>query len=105
MRIYKHKELDAKFYEIVGKAKQMWASYCRQNYAEFGDSGSCVLGAGISIHCIPSRCRKAQPLMIISSNEVAQCQGSLNWERHHEKVVEYLISKGIDAYYTWGNLD
>lgn len=94
-----------KFKDAVAVAKDMWMKSCIKHYEAHGDSGSCVLGAGIYIYLIPLRCRKPQKYFIISAYDVACSQGSTNWEYGRKEVLDYLTAQGIDAHYSWGSMD
>ncbi len=103
--MYKDKDFSPEFNETILKAKNMWIESCKKNFEQFGDQGSCVCGAGIVIDYIAPRCRIAKDKMIISSRDVMQCQGSLNWERGQNEVVKFLNDNGIKASFRWGWLD
>lgn len=105
MKAYREKDFTPEFNHAIAEAKDMWRVICKENFADIGDVGSCVVGAGIEINYIPKGCRKARRKQIISSHDVAQCQGSINWEHGHEKVVDFLKFKGIDCAFNWGRMD
>ena len=106
LKIYKEAELNApEFRAVVAKAKAMWEESCKVHFAEFGDTGSCVLGAGIYCLVVPKGKRKAGKLQIISADSVAQAQGSANWESGRMEVLEFLRANGISCGYEWGYMD
>lgn len=105
MTIYTPKDVDGNFLNIVTQAKDMWKKICEENFVKYGDEGSCVVGAGISIYFIPPRCRNYRRSYIIRADDVTNCQGSLSWERDIEKVIEYLKNNGIDCHYNGGRMD
>jgi hypothetical protein len=93
------------FTAAVEAAKGIWKKSCEAHFAKHGDSGTCVMGAGIYIDLIPRRCRKPQKYFIIRANEVSCCQGSTNWEYGRQEVLDYLKAHGIEARYEWGIVD
>lgn len=105
MIIYKDKDFTYEFNKIVEQAKSLWKEICKDNFEKYGDEGSCVLGAGIEIKYLPKKCRKYRHKFIIEENEVSKCQGSLNWERRIEEVLEFLKKNNIEAHYNSGYLD
>lgn len=105
MKTYKLKDIDDSFKEVIFRAEKLWSSICKENFDKDGDSGSCVLGAGIYINFLPKGCRKPRAMTIINSSDVSCCQGSLNWERGKDKVLKYLLDYGIEAGYDWGRMD
>lgn len=105
MKTYKNKDLDNSFIKTIEAAKQLWKSSCEENYKKYGDEGSCVIGAGICIYFIPPKCRNPTVRQIISSNEVSCAQGSLNWERGLDEVIEFLSKNWIEAKYIPGYMD
>lgn len=96
---------DPKFKRIVQDAKTMWKAKCESNFQEFGDSGSCVVGAGIYVYYLGKGKRKAEKRMLINAVSVSCCQGSLNWERGHEEIVSYLKENGIETRFEYGQMD
>lgn len=105
MKIYREKDLTKEFFETVEQAKILWREICRRNFEQYGDTGSCVAGAGISIQFLPPRCRRPKRKQIINQNDVSACQGSLNWEKGREMVLELFANAGIDVSYDWGRMD
>jgi hypothetical protein len=105
MHIYKQQDMTDQFKETIFRAKKMWMAICKENFEKDGDKGSCVLGAGITIMLLLPKCRKPRRTMIIASNEVAQCQGSANWEKGNQQVLSFLSKNGIEAAYECGNMD
>jgi hypothetical protein len=105
MKTYKQKDINDNFKNIVNIAKQKWIQICKDNLEKYGDEGSCVIGAAIKILFIPKGCRKSRYSTIISSDEVSQCQGSLNWERGVEEIIQYLKENNIDSIYSYGRID
>jgi len=91
--------------EVIAAARVMWKKSAEAYYNEKGDVGSCVLGSGITVDVVPPRCRKPRKMMLISSHEVARCQGSLHWEHNVGLVVDYLRANGVDAKFDWGRMD
>jgi len=89
----------------IEEAKKVWEARCDQYMRQHGDSGTCVLGAGIAIRFRPPRCRSYRLKTIISASEVCNAQGSLVWEDSRKEVQDLLKSKGIDTIYEWGNMD
>lgn len=94
-----------KFKGIVQDAKTLWKAKCESNFQEFGDSGSCVVGAGIYVYYLGKGKRKAEKRMIISASKVSCCQGSLNWEHGQEEIVSFLKENGIEAKFEYGQMD
>lgn len=101
----RERDLPANLNEVVGAAREMWIESAKKEFEKDGDYGSCILGDGICIDVIPKGKRKPVQKMLISAREVAQCQGSIHYERGQSAVVEYLKSQGIDAYYESGWMD
>lgn len=91
--------------DVIAKAKELWAEICERNFAEFGDEGSCVIGAGIVVDYCGPRCRTAKDYMIIRAGEVSRAQGSLNWEHGKNEVLAFLKQNGVDARYDCGRMD
>ena len=104
--VYKLSDLETPpFKEIIADATEIWRNSCKLNFALEGDRGSCVLGAGIYVMATAPRQRKARKHFIIEAIDVAQAQGSLNWERGKDSVLNYLRERGINARYDWGFSD
>lgn len=95
----------AQFQSVVGKAKEMWANACKAAFPRFGDCGSCVCGAGISIDFIAPRCTVAKPKIIITAASVSPAQGCGAFEPYAQPVLDYLRANGIDAHYEYGKMD
>ena len=102
--VYQDSDLP-KLQNAIDCAKTLWRDRCQTYMNKNGDTGSCVMGAGIKIDYLAPRCRNRRNLMIISASEVCNAQGSLVWEDSVKEVVEYLKSKGIEAYYASGIMD
>lgn len=103
-----YQEIDTnseRFKSIVQEATTLWKAKCESNYAEHGDNGSCVLGAGIYVYFIPKGHRKEEKRMIICASDVSCCQGSLNWEIGINDILSYLKENGIDAKFEYGTMD
>lgn len=105
MKTYEEKDFDEHFKKTIKQAKDLWQGICKENFKKYGDIGSCVIGAGIEINYRKPRCRKASKKQIISSREVACCQGSLNWETGVKKVLNFLKQNEIDATLNYGMMD
>jgi len=91
--------------QVVWDAKILWQSICRKNFEKYGDEGSCVLGSGIAVYAMPLKGKTEKKIMLIDSNIASCCQGSLNWERGIEEVLELFKKNGIDAFYESGHMD
>lgn len=105
-KTYRPAEIETpKFIAAVESAKEIWKRSCEAHFKQHGDSGTCVMGAGIYIDLIPLRCRKPQKYFIIRAHEVSCCQGSTNWESGRQEVLDYLKAQGIEAHYEWGIMD
>lgn len=104
-KVYQDGDFVGAFNASVKKAREMWLVSCIENFKNDGDNGTCVLGAGIQIWYLASKCRKPSKMMLISANSVSQCQGSTNWEKGREAVLSSLRADGIDCQYAWGNAD
>lgn len=77
---------------------QRWTELCKANFAKYGDEGSCVLGAGVTIGYSRHN--------IVDAFDVAQCQGSMNWERGLKPLLAELSAKyGVDLKYNPGMMD
>ncbi len=103
--VYRDADFTEQFKATIKEARDMWEASCIQNFKDDGDNGSCVLGAGIYVMHIAPRCRTPKKLTIISASSVAHAQGSVNWEKGREKIIDFLKEKGIDVGYDWGTLD
>lgn len=103
-KIYKAKELE-KFTIIVAQGKRRWAELCEREYQSNGDQGTCVLGAGIAVYCIPPRCRKPIEKILIHAHDVSRAQGSVTWEKSVYGIIDELRAKGLDCYYAQGRMD
>jgi hypothetical protein len=104
MKTYTIKELDT-MRGVIDQAKEMWQKRCDEYIRRYGDNGTCVLGAGISVYYIPKRCRKAISGRIITQNDVTNAQGSLVWEKSVDEVIGFLKTNGIECFYNPGNMD
>ena len=106
LKTYKPAEIEApEFKTIVETAKAMWAMSCVNHFEKHGDTGTCVLGAGIYCMAVPKGKRKPVEYPLISALEVAQAQGSTNWESGKDAVLAYLKGNGIECGYNWGFMD
>lgn len=104
--VYKISDLEsAPLKSIIADAAEVWRNICKINFALEGACGSCVLGAGIYVMATAPRQRKPRKHFIIEAVDVAQAQGSLNWERGKDSVLAYLRERGIAARYDWGFSD
>lgn len=90
---------------VIRQAKQMWAERCAEYVKNYGDRGTCVLGAGIEIDFIPPRCRTPRRMMLISASSVCNAQGSIVWEDSKDEIINFLRENGIECRYAWGNMD
>lgn len=76
--------------------KKRWTALCTKNYETIGDSGSCVLGAGLA----------ENGKIIISSWDVCRCQGNMTWETGLEALIsDFNKEFGTSVYYEYGNMD
>ncbi len=105
-KIYSAKEFEelrnsTTVYEAVIK----WQASCQAAIKKYGNTGSCVLGAGIAIRVKPPRCRNYRRWLLIKSHEATNYQGSIIWEHGVEKIVKELQAAGIDCYYECGRMD
>lgn len=106
LKNYKEAEINtSEFSTIVATAKAMWEALCIAHYAEHGDTGTCVLGAGIYCMAIPKGKRKPRKHTLISALSVAQAQGSTHWESGKSAVLAYLRANGISCAYEYGFMD
>lgn len=101
----KEKDFWNKHSKAVSEAKELWANKAKESYKEMGDVGPIIMGDGIMASLIPKRCRKPQNIIIISSAEVASCQGNAHYERHASEIVEFLKEKGVECWYHYGMMD
>jgi hypothetical protein len=101
---YNDKDL-ASFTDVINKATAMWRERCKNHFVKHGDTGTCVMGAGIVVEYIAPRCRKSKRLTIISANSVASAQGSTNWEESEDDIVAYLKENGVECSYYCGWMD
>ena len=100
-----YQDCDLKDNPAIDCAKTLWRDRCQEYLDKNGDQGTCVLGAGISVHYLGPRCRRPSSKMIIEACEVCRAQGSLVWEKSVDEVLAYLKSKGIEAWYSPGFMD
>lgn len=103
-KVHKPKEVES-MKPFIEEAKAEWARLAKETYERSGDQGSCVIGDGIKIYWIPPRCKLPRERMIIASNEVSHCQGSLHYEAHADTILKRLRANGIDAHYCSGRMD
>ena len=89
----------------INSARALWHYRCDQDYHKNGDTGTCVLGAGIVVPLLPPRCKVPRTHMVISADEVSCAQGSLNWERSVDEIVELLRPHLPGVYYACGRMD
>ena len=90
---------------VINRARALWHYRCDQDYHKNGDSGTCVLGAGIAVPLLPKGCRNPRKHMVISADEVSCCQGSLNWERSVEEIIAILKPHLPGVHYASGRMD
>ena len=87
------------------KAKLIWSDACTKFMEQHGDTGSCVMGAGISIDFIPKGKRTPRRLMVISQYDVCSAQGSVVWEDSKDLALKVFEDHGIATHYSWGMMD
>jgi hypothetical protein len=84
--------------ELKNELKFRWSELCKQNFEKSGDIGSCVLGAQVELGYTG--------VCLVSSNDVAMCQGSLNWEVGLSALLKELETKySVKLYYNAGRMD
>ena len=106
LKTYMQFELEAiEFKATLSTAKAMWGASCLSHFEKHGDTGTCVLGAGIYCMAVPKGKRKAQKHTLISADSVAQAQGSTNWESGKSEILAYLRANGISCAYEYGFMD
>lgn len=104
-RVYTEREMnDSVFRTIVEKAAEMWSERCAKYVAQYGDSGTCVLGACIEVRMIPNGCRKQRDRRLINVPSTA-AQGASTWEESVHDIVKWLGEHGIEARYECGFSD
>lgn len=93
-------------HEEIRTARDMWAAAIKEQLEKEGDTGTCVLGASISISYLPPKARNRVDRELISVHQVCSAQGSITWERSVDQVIAYLKGAGIpSAYYNCGRMD
>lgn len=95
----------ANLVSVILDAKHLWEARCKQYMTVYGDCGSCVLGAGISINFIPKGKRTPRRLQVIRAMDICRAQGSLVWEDSKDEVLRVFERAGIEVFYNWGNMD
>lgn len=76
--------------------KTRWQKLCNENYKNMGDSGSCVLGAGLM----------NGQIMIVKAFEVSPCQGNIVWETGLSKLIsEFNEEFNTQVWHEYGNMD
>jgi hypothetical protein len=106
MKVYSYKEVESlKNSDLVSAARTLWQAKSSEYYNKHGDTGSCIMGDGIYILFKPKRCRIPQKFMLIPSNQVARCQGSLHYEHSKDEVISFLRDNGVDCSYNYGMMD
>lgn len=106
LKTYMQFELEAaEFSATVAAAKSMWEASCKAHFEKHGDTGTCVLGAGIYCMAIPKGKRKPRKHTLISALSVAQAQGSTNWESGKSEILAYLRANGVSCAYEYGFMD
>lgn len=104
MKIYKTKELE-QFKSLIEQAKTMWIDLAQKEFQSKGDSGCCVIGAGLEVYVLPPRCKHPQSLQLISFNEVSPCQGESAVQNTSKQIVEFLKQHGLETRYNYGRMD
>lgn len=90
--------LQVNFRENVGpdtlqNIQKHWALRAKQ----YGDKGSCVLGAGFKF---------LYENKVYFMRENSFLQGNLSWETSKDEIKQFLESAGAtDIYYEWGRMD
>ena len=91
---------------MIALIRQNWAARCAAYMAANGDTGSCVLGAGIGFKYREAGCRSIVRKTLIPAHEVTGAQGSLVWEESVNEFVEVLKAAGLaSAFYECGRMD
>lgn len=85
----------------VNEAKKLWKDLQDEKFKKDGDTGSCILGAGISVNYLGPRKRKAVRKLLFGPSY----QGCGTFEPSVEQVVQFLKEKGVEAYYFAGRMD
>lgn len=102
---YKEKEFWDKFEPVIQEAKSLWRQKSEKTYKKIGDAGPVIMGDGVQAMIIPKRCKNPRPVEIISSAEASHCQGNAHYEMHVQEIVDFLKSKGVDCWYSYGRMD
>jgi hypothetical protein len=105
MNAIKQKELEQKYSTLIHEAKLKWSKAAGKYYKEHGDTGCCIMGDGIEVFAIPPKCRKPRWIKVISSAEVAHCQGSGHYEATKDTAVKMLEKAGLEVRYNYGMMD
>ena len=106
LKTYKPAEIESpEFVAIVEAAKALWSESCKAHFEKYGDTGTCVLGAGIYCMAVPKGKRKPREHTLISALSVAQAQGSTNWESGRKAILAFLRANGISCAYEYGFMD
>ena len=106
LKTYKQAEIEAPdFVAIVETAKALWSEACAAYVAKNGDTGTCVLGAGIYCMVVPKGKRKPREHKIISALSVTRAQGADVWESCRKPVLAFLRANGISCAYEYGFMD
>lgn len=84
--------------DLRTELKNRWTELCKKNYAQYGDEGCCVIGAGVGIGFSDDN--------IVDAHDVAQCQGNMNWERGLTPLLAELSAKyNVKLVYNYGMMD
>lgn len=82
--------------ELVLILKSRWKTLCNDNYRKMGDTGSCVLGAGLM----------DGNKMIVRAFDVSPCQGNMVWESGIDKLIsDFNQEFNTQVWFEYGNMD
>ncbi|MFA6209652.1 MAG: PDDEXK nuclease domain-containing protein [Candidatus Obscuribacterales bacterium] len=94
------------FLTAVAEASELWKKECESYLLSHGDGGSSVRGEGIKIRYLAPRKRKwKEKALIVPVEILGRTVGNIVWEQSAHKIVEFLQSKNIDAFFDCGSLD
>jgi hypothetical protein len=80
----------------VEELRTAWKALCAANFAEMGDYGTCVLGAGL----------EANGVQIVAAHDVCPAQGCCVWEKGlHDLYDAFNAKHGTTVRYNAGMMD
>jgi hypothetical protein len=99
---YKDADL-SKFATAIAEAQAMIDADALQVRAAHGDSGTCVIGAGIAVNYRGPRRRVTSDKVVASASRFFQ--GNSSQHRACERALAHLQAAGLDVFWNDGRMD